>query len=71
MAMTITSPCATKRRDALVERLFESAIGMLDVMSTTSGSYIVPRRSFFMRSLLNEIVSSLTRRPVNTSRRAT
>lgn len=37
MAMTITSPCATKRRDALVERLFESAIGMLDVMSVYVG----------------------------------
>src|SRR5262249_27481270 len=33
----ITSPCATKRRDALVERLFESAIGMLDVMSVYVG----------------------------------
>ena len=35
--MMITSPCATKRRDALVERLFESAIGMLDVMSVYVG----------------------------------
>ena len=37
MSMMITSPCATKRRDALVERLFESAIGMLDVMSVYVG----------------------------------
>ena len=32
---------------------------------------IIPPRSFFMRSLLNEIVSSLTRRPVNAPRRST
>jgi len=37
MTMVTTSPCATKRRDALVERLFESAIGMLDVMSVYVG----------------------------------
>jgi 2-polyprenyl-3-methyl-5-hydroxy-6-metoxy-1,4-benzoquinol methylase len=37
MALVITSPGATKRRDALVERLFESAIGMLDVMSVYVG----------------------------------
>jgi 2-polyprenyl-3-methyl-5-hydroxy-6-metoxy-1,4-benzoquinol methylase len=37
MAMMIAGPCATKRRDALVERLFESAIGMLDVMSVYVG----------------------------------
>lgn len=33
----MTSPCATKQRDALVERLFDAAIGMLDVMSVYVG----------------------------------
>jgi SAM-dependent methyltransferase len=37
MAIVTTSPDATTRRDALVERLFESAIGMLDVMSVYVG----------------------------------
>jgi SAM-dependent methyltransferase len=37
MAMVTTSPDTTTRRDALVERLFESAIGMLDVMSVYVG----------------------------------
>jgi uroporphyrinogen-III synthase len=31
---------------------------------------IVPRRSFYMRSLLNEIVSNLSRRPLNAPRRS-
>jgi SAM-dependent methyltransferase len=37
MTTMITSPCVTKQRDALVERLFESAIGMLDVLSVYVG----------------------------------
>src|ERR687896_425234 len=43
--MMITSPCATKRRDALVERLFESAIGMLDVMSVYVGDRLEQQAS--------------------------
>ena len=35
------------------------------------GVDIVPRRSFFMRSLLNEIVSSLTKKPASAPRRST
>ena len=34
------------------------------------GVDIVPARSFFMRSLLNEIVSSLTKKPMNIARRS-
>src|SRR4051812_33389662 len=37
MNVVMTDPCATERRDTLVERLFESAIGMLDVMSVYVG----------------------------------
>jgi SAM-dependent methyltransferase len=52
MTMMIAGPCATKRRDALTGRLFDAAIGMLDVLSVYVGDRLGLYRVLAERSSL-------------------